>query len=126
MQNLIISAQKALSMTTKAIPNFQVGDTINISVKIQEGQKERIQQFQGVVIQIKGHKDHIRYITVRKKRGEIAIERIFPIPSAIIEKIEVKMRGIVRQSRIFYIRDKKGSASKIKRRNYSSRSTNNP
>ena len=118
MQKLIRSAQEAFNITEKALPSFKVGDTVSVHVKIKEKQKERIQQFQGVVIQIRGEKNHIRYVTVRKKKNEVAVERIFPVPSAIIEKIEVKTQGIVRQSKIFYIRHKKGSAAKIKHKNY--------
>ena len=118
MQELIKIAREACQVTAASLPDFKVGDTVNVYVKIQEKQKERIQQFQGVVIQIRGEKDHIRHVTVRKKKGEIAVERIFPIPSAVVEKIEVKVFGVVRRAKLFYLRHKKGSAAKVKTKAY--------
>ena len=93
--------------------NFNTGDRIIISYKIKEGNKERIQNFEGDVIQIKGHKG-TRTFTVRKMSGEYATERIFPMNSPKIDKIKIKRKGKVTQSRIYYLRDLKGKKSKIK------------
>ena len=116
MVNLIKKVEEAFKVEHKSLPDFRVGDTVCVHVKIQEKTKERIQQFQGIVIRIQGHKAHLRYVTVRKVKNQIAVERIFPIPSVMVDTVEVKQQGVVRQSRIFYVRDKKGSAGKIKRK----------
>lgn len=94
-------------------PPFKAGDTINVHVKIQEGAKVRIQQFQGVVIQQKGRKSGGGTFTVRKVYKEVGIERIFPFNSPNIDKIEVKSRGKVRRARLYYLREKKGKYARI-------------
>jgi len=114
MNRLIRAAEQACTPEEKKFPSFKTGDTINVHVKIREKGKERIQQFQGTVIQITGKKSHIRNITVRKISDGIGVERIFPLPHPSIEKIEVKQHGIVRRSRLFYLRDRQGKAAKIK------------
>ncbi|UOF94268.1 MAG: 50S ribosomal protein L19 [Bacteroides sp.] len=95
--------------------NFKSGDTIAIYYKIHEGDKERIQIFQGTVIQIKGHSSN-KTFTVRKISNNIGVEKIFPFNSPNISKIKLINQGIVRQSKIFYIRDKYGKKSKIKKK----------
>ncbi|MDX5346952.1 MAG: 50S ribosomal protein L19 [Hymenobacteraceae bacterium] len=97
-------------------PKFQSGDTINIHVKIREGNKERIQQFQGVVIQRKNSGTNGETFTVRKVSNQVGVERIFPILSPNIEKIELVRRGKVRRARLFYLRGLSGKASRIKER----------
>lgn len=98
----------------KSFPDFSAGDTINVHVKITEGNKERVQQYQGVVIQRRNQNTNGETFTVRKISSGIAVERIFPIISPSIEKIEVLRKGAVRRARIFYLRDKKGKAARIK------------
>jgi large subunit ribosomal protein L19 len=98
----------------QAFPPFKAGDTINVHVKIQEGNKVRIQQFQGTVIQRKNTNTNGETFTVRKVTKEIGVERIFPLNSPNIEKIEVKSRGRVRRARIYYLRGKQGKAARIK------------
>lgn len=98
----------------KDVPAFKAGDTINVHVKITEGNKERIQQYQGVVIQRRNVNSNGETFTVRKISSGVAVERIFPILSPSIEKIELVRKGVVRRARIFYIRDKKGKAARIK------------
>jgi len=93
--------------------DFKSGDRVIVNYKIKEGNKERIQKFEGDVIQIKGHKG-TRTFTVRKMSGEYATERIFPLNSPKIENIEIKRRGKVKQSRIYYLRQLKGKKAKIK------------
>lgn len=95
-------------------PKFSPGDTINVHVKIREGNKERIQQYQGTVIQIKHPNSKGETFTVRKVSNGIGIERIFPILSPSVEKIEVIRRGSVRRARLFYLRGRKGKKAKIK------------
>jgi len=96
------------------LPEFKTGDTIAVHVIIKEGNKERIQVFQGIVIQRRGS-GATETVTVRKiSAGEIGVERIFPIHSPTISKIEVIKRGKVRRARIFYLRKLKGKAARIK------------
>jgi large subunit ribosomal protein L19 len=94
-------------------PEFNAGDTINVHVKIREGNKERIQVFQGLVIQRKNHGAGETF-TVRKVSNSIGVERIFPILSPNIDKIEVLRRGKVRRARLFYLRGKQGKAARVK------------
>ena len=97
------------------IPQFRAGDTVNVHIRIIEGEKERIQVFKGTVIKV--HRGGTSgTFTVRKVSGGIGVERIFPLHSPSIEKIEVVTRGKVRQGRIFYLRKLKGKAARIKPR----------
>ncbi|MFH1160487.1 MAG: 50S ribosomal protein L19 [bacterium] len=98
---------------SKELPVFKAGDTITIHYKIIEGNKERIQNFQGVVLQRAG-KGVTATFTVRKISGNIGVERIFPLASPFIEKIDVNKRGVVRRSRIFYLRNLQGKKARIK------------
>lgn len=112
MHSLVKLVQESYKKTD--IPEFKSGDTIAVHVIIKEGNKERIQVFEGVVLQRRGT-GATETVTVRKiAAGEIAVERIFPIHSPTIAKIEVKRRGKVRRARIFYLRKLKGKAAKIK------------
>ncbi|MBK7945872.1 MAG: 50S ribosomal protein L19 [Flavobacteriales bacterium] len=95
-----------------ALPEFKAGDTITVHYKIVEGNKERIQQFQGVVIQRKGSGSTATF-TVRKMSGSVGVERIFPVASPFIDKIDVNKRGDVRRARIFYLRDRRGKSARI-------------
>jgi large subunit ribosomal protein L19 len=96
----------------KDLPDFRPGDTVRVEVKVREGEKERIQMFQGVVIQESGHGIG-KTFTVRKISQGIGVERIFPIHSPNVGNIEILRRGKVRQSRIFYLRGLKGKAARI-------------
>lgn len=100
---------------TKEWPEFKAGDTITVSYKIKEGNKERIQQFQGVVIQRRGQ-GVTETFTLRKMSSGVGVERILPIASPFIEDIKVNKRGHVRRARIFYLRDLTGKAARIKER----------
>ena len=99
------------------LPNFAAGDTVKVYVKIKEGEKERIQAFQGVVISKRGGKTNATF-TVRKVSYGIGVERIFPLYSPIIDKIEVITRGRVRRSKIYYLRKLRGKAARIKERRF--------
>nr|WP_170161637.1 50S ribosomal protein L19 [Desulfosoma caldarium] len=97
------------------IPQFRVGDTVKVHVKIREGDKERIQVFEGVVI--RRHRGGLgETFTVRKVSYGIGVERIFPIHSPRIDKIEVVRKGRVRRSRLYYLRERLGKAARIKER----------
>ncbi len=98
----------------QAIPEFNSGDTITVHVKIKEGNKERIQLYQGVVIQRRNPNTTGETITVRKNSNGIGVERIFPVLSPSVDKIEVVRRGKVRRARLFYLRTAKGKAARIK------------
>ncbi|MFH1154935.1 MAG: 50S ribosomal protein L19 [Pseudomonadota bacterium] len=95
------------------IPAFSAGDTIKVHVKIKEGEKERIQVFAGVVIKKSRGLASARF-TVRKISGGVGVERIFPLHSPSIDKIEVVTRGRVRRSKIYYLRNLRGKAARIK------------
>jgi large subunit ribosomal protein L19 len=99
-----------------SIPFFRAGDTVAVYVKISEGNKERIQVFQGTVIQRKNKSTNGETFTVRKVSNGIGVERIFPLISPSVDKIEVLKRGDVRRARLFYLRGKQGKAAKIKER----------
>jgi large subunit ribosomal protein L19 len=101
----------------KEFPVFKAGDTITVTYKIREGNKERLQNFQGVVLQRSGAGPMATF-TVRKISGNIGVERIFPISTPFIESISVNKRGRVRRARIFYLRDLKGKKARIKEARY--------
>jgi large subunit ribosomal protein L19 len=108
MDNLIKQVQAEFNKPTE-VPAFKAGDTVNVSYKIVEGNKERIQQFQGVVLQMNN-----ATFTVRKISNGVGVERIFPFNSPFIDKVDLQKRGKVRRAKIFYIRTAKGKAAKIK------------
>ena len=97
------------------LPGFGAGDTVKVHVKIKEGEKERIQVFQGVVISKRKGMTNATF-TVRKVSYGVGVERIFPLHSPIIDKIEVVTRGRVRRSKIYYLRKLKGKAARIRER----------
>ncbi|MCX5718884.1 MAG: 50S ribosomal protein L19 [Nitrospirae bacterium] len=97
----------------KKITDFNVGDSVRVSVKVVEGDKERIQPFEGIVIGRHGGGTRETFM-VRKISFGIGVERIFPIHSPIIDKIEVLKKGSVRRAKLYYLRGKKGKAAKIK------------
>ena len=97
------------------IPAFKSGDTVAVHYKIREGNKERVQLYQGVVIQRKGSAATETF-TIRKISGGVGVERIFPVNSPKIISIEVNKRGKVRRARIFYLRDQIGKSARIKER----------
>lgn len=98
--------------TSTSTPDFKAGDTITVHYKIKEGNKERVQQFRGVVIQRKGAGITATF-TVRKMSGDIGVERIFPVTSPFIEKIEVNKVGKVRRAKIYYLRNLTGKKARI-------------
>ena len=101
--------------TKKEHPSFKSGDTITIAYRIKEGNKERIQQYRGVVIRISGHGDKKRF-TVRKMSENVGVERIFPIESPFIESITVNKVGRVRRAKLYYLRALTGKKQESKKR----------
>jgi large subunit ribosomal protein L19 len=95
------------------IPDFRAGDTIKVHVRVIEGNRSRIQVFQGVVIARRGAGVRETY-TVRKVSFGVGVERTFPVHSPIVERIEVVSRGDVRRAKLYYLRDRRGKAAKIR------------
>ena len=95
------------------LPDIRSGDTVKVNVKVSEGNRERIQTYEGVVISINGVTIN-KTITVRKLSFGVGVERIFPIHAPIIESIEVTRKGKVRRSKLYYLRDRIGQSAKIK------------
>jgi large subunit ribosomal protein L19 len=99
------------------LPKFNAGDTVKVHVKIKEGEKERIQAFQGVVVSQRKGSNKATF-TVRKVSYGIGVERIFPMHSPIIDKIEILTRGRVRRAKIYYLRKLRGKAARIKEKRF--------
>jgi large subunit ribosomal protein L19 len=95
------------------LPNFSSGDTVTVHYKIKEGNKERTQLFKGVVLQRRGKKGTETF-TIRKISSGVGVERVFPVASPFIEKIEINKEGAVRRARIFYLRGLTGKKARIK------------
>lgn len=111
--NPIVQQAVTSNVEIKELPEFKAGDTITVHYRIKEGDKERVQPFQGVVIQRAG-KGHTATFTVRKISSGIGTERIFPVASPFIDKIDVNKVGVVRRSKIYYLRERTGKAARIK------------
>ena len=113
MQTSNVLAKLEAPMIRATVPDFRVGDTIRVHYRIVEGEKERIQAFQGVVL--KRHRAGVRStFTVRKVSFSIGVERIFLLHSPRIDKIEIVSRGLVRRSRLFYLRKLSGKAARVR------------
>ena len=109
----LLKIAEAAFASGKEMPTFKSGDTVTVSYKIIEGNKERIQQYRGVVIKIAGHGNKKRF-TVRKISENIGVERIFPFDSPFIEKVEVNKIGRVRRAKLYYLRALTGKKARIK------------
>jgi large subunit ribosomal protein L19 len=114
MADLIKIVEAEFAKTRDNHPGFKPGDTINVHVKIKEGNKERIQQFQGTVIQRKNKGTNGETFTVRKVSNGVGVERIFPIVSPTIDKIDVIKEGKVRRAKLYYMKGRQGKAARIK------------
>lgn len=101
-------------------PEFKAGDTITVTYRIREGDKDRLQKFKGVVIQLRGATPQTRTFTVRKISSGIGVERIFPFQSPFIDSIELNKAGKVRRARIFYLRELSGKKARIKEKKFTS------
>ena len=102
---------------TNPVPVFEIGDTVRVHVKVIEGEKERVQVFEGVVIARKGRKISETF-TVRKISYGVGVERVFPVNSPNIAKIDVIRKGKVRRAKLYYLRDKKGKQAKVAERDF--------
>jgi large subunit ribosomal protein L19 len=114
MADLIKLVEQELGAKRSTIPAFKAGDTINVHVKISEGNKERVQQFQGVVLYRRGYGSNGESFSVRKVSNGVGVERIFPLLSPSIDKIEVQKVGKVRRAKLYYLKGRQGKAARIK------------
>jgi large subunit ribosomal protein L19 len=114
MADLIKLVEQELSSKRTTIPVFKAGDTINVHVKISEGNKERIQLFQGVVLYRRGSGSNGESFSVRKVSNGVGVERIFPLLSPSIDKIEVLKSGKVRRAKLYYMKGRQGKSARIK------------
>jgi large subunit ribosomal protein L19 len=114
MADLIKFVEQELAAKRADIPSFKPGDTINVHVKISEGNKERIQQFQGVVVYRRGFGTNGESFSVRKVSNGVGVERIFPLLSPSIDKIEFVKSGKVRRAKLYYLRGRQGKSARIK------------
>ena len=99
----------------RGTPDFQAGDTVRVNVRIKEGERERVQAYEGVVIARAGHGVQENF-TVRKISFGEGVERVFPVLSPMIESIEVKRRGVVRRAKLYYLRERRGKSARIAER----------
>ena len=116
--NLIETLEKEEAdrlLAKRAIPDFQPGDTLRVNVKIKEGERERVQAYEGVCI-ARGGQGINESFTVRKISFGEGVERVFPVLSPMIESIEVKRRGVVRRAKLYYLRDRRGKSARIAER----------
>ena len=114
MDLIKVVEQAFVNEKVASYPKFKGGDTITVTYRIKEGDKERLQKFRGVVLQISGATPFTKTFTVRKISGGVGVERIFPFQSPFIDSIEVNKVGQVRRARIFYLRNLSGKKARIK------------
>jgi len=95
-------------------PEFQTGDTVNVHYRVREGDKERIQKFEGLVISRRGSGANQTFMVRKVSAGNIGVERIFPLYSPFIAKIELKKQGDIKRSKLYYLRDRQGKSARIK------------
>jgi len=128
MANIIadLEREEAQRLAAKrAVPEFRPGDTLRVNVRIKEGERERVQAYEGVCIARAGTGVHESF-TVRKISFGEGVERIFPLLSPMIESIEVKRRGVVRRAKLYYLRDRRGKAARIAERQMTTGTTAAP
>ena len=116
-------AQRLASL--RKTPEFQPGDTVRVNVRIKEGERERVQAYEGVCIARNGAGIHENF-TVRKISFGAGVERVYPDASPMIESIEVKRRGVVRRAKLYYLRDRRGKSARIAERSMQSAAKNEP
>ena len=114
MRNRYIEHFEKAQTEAKEIPQFKAGDTVRVAVEIKEGDKKRIQNFEGVCIAIRGEGTGRTFIVRKIGANNIGVERIFPLYSDSIKDIKVVRRGRVRRAKLYYLRDRKGKAARIK------------
>lgn len=113
MKNRYLAAFEQAQIAEKSIPDFKAGDTLRLGVRIKEGDKTRVQRFEGICIALRGEGTG-KTFTIRKMgANNIGVERIFPLYTDVLENIEVLKRGRVRRAKLYYLRDLKGKAARI-------------
>ncbi|RLA64999.1 MAG: 50S ribosomal protein L19 [Epsilonproteobacteria bacterium] len=114
MRNKYIESFEQAQLESKNIPTFRAGDTVKVAVRIKEGSKTRVQNYEGLCIAIRGQGTGRTFMVRKMGANSVGIERIFPLYSDSIESIEVLRRGRVRRAKLFYLRELKGKAARIK------------
>jgi len=114
MRNKFIEAFEAGQIASKNVPEFRAGDTLRVAVKIVEGDKQRVQNFEGICIARRGTGTGETFMVRKIGANSVGVERIFPIYSDSIDEIVVLRRGQVRRAKLFYLRDRRGKAAKIR------------
>src|ERR1700749_3528567 len=115
-----LEKEEAKRLSARKVPEFRPGDTVRVNVKIKEGERERVQAYEGVCIARSGAGIHENF-TVRKISFGEGVERVFPLLSPMIESIEVKRRGVVRRAKLYYLRDRRGKSARIAERQMGAR-----
>jgi large subunit ribosomal protein L19 len=110
-----LEQEEAKRLAARKVPEFRPGDTVRVNVKIKEGERERVQAYEGVCIARSGTGIHENF-TVRKISFGEGVERVFPLLSPMIDSIEVKRRGVVRRAKLYYLRDRRGKSARIAER----------
>jgi large subunit ribosomal protein L19 len=110
-----LEKEEARRLSARKVPEFRPGDTVRVNVRIKEGERERVQAYEGVCIARSGSGIHENF-TVRKISFGEGVERLFPLLSPMIESIEVKRRGVVRRAKLYYLRDRRGKSARIAER----------
>ena len=114
MRNKYIESFEQAQLEGKKVPEFRAGDTVKVAVRIKEGNKERVQNYEGLCIAIRGQGTGRTFIVRKMGANSVGVERIFPLYSDSIESIEVVRKGRVRRAKLFYLRELKGKAARIK------------
>lgn len=114
MRNKYIESFEQAQLENKNVPAFRAGDTLRVAVNIKEGEKTRVQNFEGLCIALRGQGTGKTFMVRKIGANSIGVERIFPLYSDSIESIEVLRRGRIRRAKLFYLRDLKGKAARIK------------
>jgi len=114
MRNKYIESFEQAQLEGKTVPEFRAGDTVKVAVRIKEGNKERVQNYEGLCIAIRGQGTGRTFMVRKMGANSVGVERIFPLYSESIESIEVLRRGRIRRAKLFYLRELKGKAARIK------------
>ncbi|SFZ97843.1 LSU ribosomal protein L19p [hydrothermal vent metagenome] len=114
MRNKYIESFEKAQLESKNVPTFRAGDTVRVAVRIKEGSKTRVQNYEGLCIAIRGQGTGRTFMVRKMGANSVGVERIFPLYSESIESIEVLRRGRIRRAKLFYLRELKGKAARIK------------
>ncbi len=114
MRNKYIESFEQAQLENNNVPTFRAGDTVRVAVRIKEGEKTRVQNFEGLCIAIRGQGTGRTFMVRKMGANSVGVERIFPLYSESIESIEVLRRGRIRRAKLFYLRELKGKAARIK------------